>query len=242
VANQALVDHYYSDKDAIGQVIQENAAKPEWMATIVGMVPSVQQWGPTYPPLGEWYTPYRMRPFGDSHLVVRSTRAPEALIPAIQQEILKIDKDLPLSSPRTMKQVLGEATRGDQFLLTMVSAFAGIAVLLAMAGIFGTMAYNVAQRTREIGVRVAFGAHQRRILTMVLREGLILSAVGTGVGAVLLLVFSGILRSQLYGVGPLNLVYAGIAVVLLVTVTMAATALPALRASRVDPMQSLRFE
>jgi predicted permease len=242
VANQALVDRYYSDRDAIGQVIRPNSAQPPWSATIVGVVASAQQWGPTDPPLPEWYAPYRLNPFGDSHLIVRSATAPEALIPAIQQEVVKIDKDLPLSTPRTMEQVLREATGGYQFLLTMVSGFAGIAVLLAMAGIFGTMAYNVAQRTREIGVRVAFGAHQRRILTMVLREGLILTGLGTAVGINLLLIFSWLLRSQLYGVGPLNLLYAGIAVVLLATVTMAATALPAIRASRVDPMQSLRFE
>jgi len=242
LVNQALVDHYFSDTNPIGRVIQQNGPEPAWTATIVGVVASVQQWGPTYPALGELYAPYRLNPHGDSHLVVRSALAPEALIPAIQQEVLKIDKDLPLSAPRTMEQVLGEATGGYQFLLTMVSSFAVIAVILAMAGIFGTMAYNVAQRTREIGVRVAFGAHQRRILVMVLREGLILSAMGTGLGVVLLFVFTGILRSQLYGVGPLNVLYAGAAVVLLALVTIVATALPALRASRVDPMRSLRFE
>jgi ABC-type antimicrobial peptide transport system permease subunit len=126
--------------------------------------------------------------------------------------------------------------------MTMISLFAVIAVILALAGIFGTMAHNVAQRTREIGVRVAFGAHQRRIMGMVLREGLLLDIAGLGLGALMLFLFALILKSQLYGVGPVNLVYGGIAAVLLVLVTLAATVLPALRASRVDPMEALRVE
>jgi len=111
-----------------------------------------------------------------------------------------------------------------------------------MAGVFGTMSHNVAQRTREIGVRVAFGAHRRRILTMVLREGLLMDVAGIGVGSLALVSFAMILRSQLYGVGPVNLIYGGIAALLLGAVTLVATVLPALRASRVDPMQALRFE
>ena len=126
-------------------------------------------------------------------------------------------------------------------MLRLVSLFAVIALILAMVGIFGTMAHSVAQRTREIGVRVAFGGHRRRILAMVLREGLMLDLSGIGAGFVLLFVFSAILSSQLYGVGPLKLVYMGVAALLLAAVTILAATLPAIRASRVDPMQALRF-
>jgi predicted permease len=241
LVNQALVERYFPDKNPIGQVIRQNSAEPEWSATIVGVVASVPQWGPTYPALPEWYAPYRLNPHHDSHLIVRSTRGPSALVPAIQQAVLEFDKDLPLSDPRTMGQVVREATGGLQFLLRLVSLFAVIALVLAMAGIFGTMAHSVAQRTREIGVRVAFGGHRRRILMMVLREGLMLDLFGIGAGFVLLFVFSAILGSQLYGVGPLNLVYLGIAALMLAGVTVLASVLPALRASRVDPMQALRF-
>jgi hypothetical protein len=242
VVNQALVDRYFPDTNPIGQVIRHNTAAPEWTATIVGVSASVPQWGPIRSPLPEWYAPYEMAAFPDSHLVVRSSRDPETLIPMIQQELLRVDSDLPLSTPRTMGQLVREANEGREFLMTMVSMFAVIALVLAMAGIFGTMAHNVAQRTREIGVRVAFGADHGRILTMVLREGLILDAVGIGVGLVALVVFTQILRSQLYGVGALVVLYVGIAIALLTGVTMVATALPALRASRIDPMKALRFE
>jgi predicted permease len=241
LVNQTLVDRYFAHTDPIGQVIRQNSAEPEWTATIIGVVADVPQWGPIYPALCEWYAPFPTRPYGDSHLIVRSTRSPEALMPAIQEAVLELDPDLALSAPRTMGTVLREATGGRQFLMTMIS-LAVIAVFLAMAGIFGTMAHNVAQRTREIGVRVAFGAHRRRIMGMVLREGLLLDIAGLGLGALLMFLFALILRSQLYGVGPVNLVYGAVAALLLVLVTVAATVLPALRASRVDPMEALRVE
>jgi ABC-type antimicrobial peptide transport system permease subunit len=141
-----------------------------------------------------------------------------------------------------MGRVLREATEKRQFLLTMVSLFAVMAVVLAMTGIFGTISHNVTQRTREIGVRIAFGAHHRRILTMVLRRALILVGVGIGVGIVLVVSFAAVFRSQLYGVGPLSPVYSGIAVLVVALVTLAATMLPARRASRVDPMEAHRVE
>jgi predicted permease len=242
VVNQALADRFFPDVNPIGQVIRPNADVAYWSATIIGVVANVPQWGPTYPPLCEWYAPHFIRPYRDSHLIVRSERSPQALMPVVQSEVLEIDAQLPLSDPRTMGMILREATGGMQFLMKMVSMFAVIAIALAMAGIFGTMSHNVAQRTREIGVRVAFGAHDRRIMTMVLREGLMLNILGIGSGIVWLFIFSFLLSSQFYGIGPVNLLYAGIAALLLVGVTVVATLIPALRASRIDPMKALRFE
>jgi ABC-type antimicrobial peptide transport system permease subunit len=141
-----------------------------------------------------------------------------------------------------MGDVLRGTIEGDRFLLRMISLFAVIATVLAMGGIFGAMSHNVAQRTREIGVRVAFGAHDRRILMLIVRDALFVNLVGIAIGFVLLFLFAAVLRSQLYGVGPLNLGYAGIAVLLLAGVTLIATVIPALRAARVDPMKALRFE
>jgi len=244
VVNQALVDRYWPDKNPIGQTFRHNVAGPnfEWTATVVGVVASTSQWGPTYPPLPEVYIPYRLQPYQDSYLIVRAKKAPLSLVSAIHHEVLAIDKDLPLAGARTMGQVVSEATRGLSFLLTLVSLFAVIALILAMTGIFGTMAYKVAQRTREIGVRVAFGADSRRVLRMVLKEGLILAAAGVGLGTGLLFFFSVILRSQLYGVGMVNLLYFGGAVLIMAVVALLATAIPAARASRVDPVKALSYE
>jgi predicted permease len=242
VINQAFVDRYYADKEPLGQVIRPNSAEPEWTATVVGVVASVPQWGPINRALPEVYGPQRLNIHSDPFLVIRTKRSPASVIPAVREAIREIDADLPMSEPRTMGQVLSDATGGRRFLMRLISMFAVIALVLAMAGIFGTMSHNVAQRTREIGVRAAFGAHNRRILALVLRDGLFLDLVGIGVGVGLLGLFYVVLRSQLYGVGGLNLLYLGVAVALVVLVTVVGSALPALRASRIDPMQALRVE
>jgi len=242
--NQALVDRYWPDKNPIGQIFRHNVAGPKfaWTATVVGVVASTPQWGPTYPPLPEVYAPYWLQPHQDSYLIVQAKRAPLDLVSAIQHEVLAIDKDLPLAGARTMGQVVSEATRGLGFLLTLVSLFAVIALILAMTGIFGSMAYKVAQRTREIGIRITFGADGRQVLWMVLREGLIQAAVGGALGTGMLFFFSVILRSQLYGVGTVNLFYFLGAVLIMGVVALLATAIPAVRASRVDPVKALNYE
>jgi putative ABC transport system permease protein len=242
VVNQALVDRYYPGTNPIGEVLREDNAEPEWTATIIGVVASVPQWGPTHVALPEWYAPFRLGPHADSHLVLRSRVAPASLVPMIRAEVREMEKGLPLSEPRTMARVLRQATGRRQFLLRMVGLFAAMAILLAMAGIFGTLSHSVAQRNREIAVRLAFGADRRRILTMVLRQGIALLGVGIGAGMLLVASSAAVIRSQLYGVSPLEPVETGVAILLVALVTLAATMLPALLATRVDPIQALRFE
>jgi predicted permease len=242
VINRAFVEQYYPDRSPIGEVFRENRAEPRWTATIVGIVADVPQWGPIHPALPEWYAPFSLGPRTDSHLVVRSRQAPASLMPSIQAEVLEMDRALPLSRPRTMEQVLREAAGRRQFLIQMVGLFAAIALILATSGIFGTLSNHVSQRTREIGIRVAFGADRRRIVTMVLGQGLALAGVGIGVGMLLMGSSASVLRSQLYGVEAFNVVYGSLAIAAVLLVTLLATALPALRATRVDPMEALRFE
>lgn len=242
LVNRTFVERYYPGGNSLGEVFRENRADPRWTATIVGVVADVPQWGPIHPALPEWYAPFRLGPGTDSHLVVRSRPGLASLVPSLQAEVLEMDGGLPLSRPRTMDQVLGEAAGRRQFLIDMVGLFAAIALILAMSGIFGTVSNQVSQRTREIGIRVAFGADHRRILTMVLGQGLALAGIGVGVGMALMGSFAGVLRSQLHGVGPFSVVHAGVAIAVVVLVTLLATTLPALWATRVDPMEALRFE
>ena len=143
---------------------------------------------------------------------------------------------------RSMQEVVAESTDRLHFVLRLVSMFALIALLLAMAGIFGTMAYKVSQRRREIGVRVAFGADEGRVVWMVLKEGLLLAGAGIGMGTAMLFAFAIILGSMLYGLSPVNLLYFGGAVAIMAVVALLATAIPALRASRIDPVRALSVE
>lgn len=242
VVNKALVDRYFPDEDPLGRQIRHNVAAGGWTATIVGVVENVPQWGPTHYALPEIYISYGTEPLVDTHLVLRAPHDSSALVSIALGVLAGIDSDLPLGDPMTMGELLAEKTSGRFFLLQLISLFAGLAMLLAMGGIFGTISHNVAQRSREIGVRVAFGAHRGRILAMVLREGLLLDVTGIGAGLGFLMLFTIILKSQLYGVGALGVAYLVMSALLLAAVTLVAAILPAMRAARVDPMQALRTE
>jgi predicted permease len=242
IVNQALVDHYWPDQNPIGQQIRQGTADPKWSATVVGVVENVRQWGPEYRPLPEIYFHFSARPNTDSYLVVNAAVDPLTLIPSLRAEVLRLDANQPLSEARTMGQILTSAFYDRQLLLGLVSLFAVIALILALSGIFGIMSYNVAQRTREIGVRVAFGAARFHLMKMVLREALILVSFGAVTGVILIFLASGFIRSQLYGVGPLNLIYLVAGAFLMLLVAMLASGLPALRASRINAMEALRTD
>jgi predicted permease len=241
VVNRAFVDRYWPDKEPVGQRFRANSAEPEWSAVVIGVVENVRQWGPEYRPLPEMYFPYYQWPSTDSKLIVRSTN-PRSLVPAIREELSGIDANQPIATVRTMGDVMTEATRGRQFLLGLVSLFAIIALILAVAGIFGIMSHNVAQRTREIGTRVAFGAANSNLVTMIILEVAKLAGLGLAVGTFLIVVFGVFLRSQLFGVGKLSIVYLSFGAVLMLAVALLASAIPALRAVRVDPCEALRTE
>ncbi len=190
VVNRAFVDHYWPDRDVLGQRIHQDGRQSEWSAVVVGVVENVRQWGAEYRPLPEIYQPYHIYPQPDSKLIIRGSGDVLQLVPAIRQQIADLDANLPISNVRTMEQVLTRATRGRQFLLLLVSLFAVIAVLLAAAGVFGIMSHSVAQRTREIGIRVAFGAVPADLISMVLRQALRLAVFGLVLGSVLFFLFS----------------------------------------------------
>ena len=141
-----------------------------------------------------------------------------------------------------MTQVLSTAVATPRFRTLLVGVFAALALALAMAGVYGVMAYAVSRRTSEIGVRIAMGASRPAILRLVLGQGLQLAAAGIAIGSVLAFALSRALRSMLFAIGPTDpIVFVGVPILLLVTAA-AATAIPALRASRIDPIQALRAE
>ncbi len=242
VVNRAFVDLYWPNQNALGQRIRQDAEHSQWSAVVVGVVENVRQWGAEYRPLPEIYQPYHNYPEPDSKLIIRGNGRVLSLVPAIRQQVLDLDSNQPISDVRTMGQVLSGATRGRQFLLLLVSLFAVIAVLLAAAGVFGIMSHNVAQRAREIGIRVAFGAVPGDLVSMVLRQAVRLAVFGLALGALLFALSGSVIRNQLYGVDSIATTPLAAAALILLFVAVAASIIPALRVTRFDPNRVLRSD
>ena len=174
--------------------------------------------------------------------VVRTSVAPEAAVRAVEQQVRAVDSDQPISDVKTMDQRRDAALAPERFQLILIGSFALIAIVLAAAGVYGTMSYLVARRTREIGIRMAMGARQADILRMVLGETatLVLLAIAAGLGGAWAV--TRYIRSMLYGVSELDPTTFVLTSVLLAVIVLTASLGPARRAVRVDPMIALRDE
>jgi putative ABC transport system permease protein len=175
-------------------------------------------------------------------VVVRTTTDPVQVVTAVQGELLAIDRDQPAFDVRTMDRVVSESLAPQRVTMVMMGIFAVIALLLAAIGVYAVMSYAVTQRTHEIGVRLALGAQPGDILRMVVRQGMVLAGAGLGLGLVASYFLTQGMSKVLYGVSASDPVtFAGISA-LLAVVAFAANYLPARRATKVDPMQALRYE
>lgn len=175
-------------------------------------------------------------------LIVRTKQDPASVIPALTGAVRNVDSDVPVLNVRTMDDAVSESLSPQRFSMLLLVAFAGLALLLAVVGIYGVMSYSVSRRTQEIGIRVALGARRQDVLMMVIRQGLLLALTGSAIGIVGALLLSRVIASQLYGVSPTDPVTFVVVSVLLTVVALAACYMPARRAMRVDPMVALKYE
>jgi ABC-type antimicrobial peptide transport system permease subunit len=175
-------------------------------------------------------------------MVVRSTTDPTALGIPIQKTIAGIDSDLPVSDILTMQQVLGKSIANSSFEASLLGAFAALSLLLAAVGLFGVLSYLVAQRTGEIGIRIALGAQREQVLRLMLVDGLRPAVIGLAIGLSLSAVVTREIQSLLYGTRPLDATVFGLVSLVLLLVAGAACVFPAWRASQLDPMRALRIE
>jgi putative ABC transport system permease protein len=188
------------------------------------------------------YVPFRQDPWPFMTFALLTTAAPSTLANAVREAIWRVDRDQPVGAVLTMDQQLSNSLTRRRFSVTLLSAFGVVAASLAAIGLYGVLAFIVAQRRREIGVRMALGAQPRDVIADVLGHGLRLASVGIVVGIGLALAATRLLRSLLYGTSPTDAVtYAAVAA-LLVAIAAGASLVPALRASRVDPLVALRDE
>jgi putative ABC transport system permease protein len=175
-------------------------------------------------------------------VVVRTTGDPLAAVPSIREVVRRIDPNIPMAEIKPMSAYVGDSVARRRFFTTALGVFAALALTLAIVGLYGALAFSVAQRTREIGVRVALGAQRDAVLGMVLREGLRVTGFGLAVGALGALAATRVLSTMLYGVGPRDAATFGLTAVLLVGIALIASYVPARRALAVDPVEALRQE
>jgi predicted permease len=242
IVNEALARQAFPGTDPIGRRIMCGLDTPKLM-TIVGVVRDVHAYGPAAPTQPELYMPYRQHPFFGTSLtlVARTAVEPLTLANAFREVIRTTDPDVPIRAT-TMTDTLAGRVATPRFRTLLIGAFAVVALLLAMAGVYGVMAYAVGRRTAEIGVRMAMGAAATDILRLVMNEGLKLAAAGIVLGCALALALGQFLRGMLFAVTPADpLALVGVPALMLITAA-AATAIPALRATRVDPIRALRSE
>jgi putative ABC transport system permease protein len=243
IINESLARASFAGQDPIGQRIQCGLDSPEYM-TIVGIVADVRTDGPSRPALPELYMPYEQHPGPASSLnIVARTEAadPLALAETIGRKIRERNRDVPVRAT-TMAGTLETAAAAPRFRTFLLVTFAAVALLLALAGVYGVMAYSVSQRLPELGVRVALGATPRSIMGLVLGQGAKLGAAGLVLGLGLSLLAGRLLQNFLFSVTPRDPVLLALVTVSVAVATLVACCIPGRRAVRVDPMVALRAE
>src|SRR6266704_2586290 len=246
VVNQSLARKIWPDEDAIGKRLRLKSDAP-WL-TVVGIVGDIKNEGSSKPTKPELYFLHTEQSFGlwadlrSMTLVVRTSSEAEQLVNAIRGELNSLDPDLPIYKVQTLGEIASASTSQTRLPAVLLSVFAGIALLLAAVGVYGVLAYTVAQSRHEIGVRMALGAPRQRILKSFLGYGIKWAAVGGGAGLVAAFILVRFMRSMLFEVGPYDsTIFLSVAGVLGIVVLMACY-LPARRATHVDPMVALRYE
>jgi putative ABC transport system permease protein len=247
IVNETMARQFWPGEDAIGKRFKlGDQDSPEPWRVIVGIASDVRQMGTDVPVKAEMYLPYSQLTvapyYAARDLVIRTSRDPLEVVGAVRREIGAVDPDQPLSNIRTLADIINEETAPRRIGTVLSSAFAVLALVLAAVGIYGVLSYFVVQQTRQMGIRLALGAHPRDVLSLVLRKGLVLTTVGLAIGLVVCLALSRLMQNLLFGVSALDPLTFGTVAFVLALVALFACSIPARRAAKVDPLVALRYE
>jgi len=243
VIDQFLARRYWPDKDPIGAKIRSGIEPDSPVHTIIGVVGNVKIGDLTeHNPVGLVYFHYKQRGPRSMHLVMKAGRDAGSVLGALRREAAHLDSELPLYDTKTMTERLERSLLARRAAMVLCLVFAGLALLLAAIGIFGVLAYAVTQRTREFGIRIALGARAADVLAMVFRQGLTLALAGVAIGVAGAYFLTRLMSSLLFEVKPADPAVFLLGAVALAAVAAAASLLPSLRATAIDPVVTLRYE
>jgi predicted permease len=234
--NQSMAQQEWPDGDPLGQRIILSSGTYE----VVGVVADAREFGPDDEAPTTMFVAEYQRGFRGVSLVVRSTGDPAALAPAIRQTVQSLDAGLPAYQVQTLEEMVANEGRGDRVMTKLLAIFGGLALVLAMLGVYGVMSYVVAQRTREVGIRMALGAEAGDIVRLVLRQGSQMTLLGLAIGLLIAFGVTRTLAAFLYGVSTFDLMIFGGVTAALLAAALIAIVIPARRATRVDPLVALR--
>jgi predicted permease len=236
VINEAAVRRWFPDRDPLGRQVEMSGVRRE----IVGVVADIRQRSASQPIVPQLFMPYAQRTTRTIRIVVRAAADPVALAPSIRAEIRALDPNLAMTDFTPLDQLLTNSVARPRFYTALLTLFAGVALALAAIGIFGVMSYTVAQRGREISIRMALGARSGQVLGMFVGRAVVLAIVGAGIGIGASISLGRVIQSQLYAVSPFDPITLGAVVAVLIGCAAAASFLPARRAAAMDPATALR--
>jgi predicted permease len=242
IVNEQFAKHYWPGADAVGQRLRLDS-RAGALVEIIGVARTIKYQSTTERPIDFVYLPLAQHPVAHLTLLLRSSGDPLQLVQPVKDIVRTLDPNLPMLQTRSYEDLyLNQAVRGPGIAIDLVGSMGAVGLLLAIAGLYGLLAYNVSRRTREIGIRIAIGAASSDVLRLVMGKGLVLVAIGTALGLAMGFAVEQLMNSMLFDAGGVDIVAYVIVVPSLFLVTMLAAYVPARRASHIAPTQALRYE
>src|SRR5215213_4517152 len=246
IITETFARQHFPNEDPIGKRIKPGISTYEdedsTMREIIGVVGDIRNRTLSTEPRAAYYVPQTQVPFSQMVAVVKTNGEPRSLISAVTKQVAGMDQDIPLFGVKSMEEYLSASVAAPRFSTTLLSIFAAVALVLTVVGLYGVMSYSVAQRTNEIGIRLALGAQSRDVLLMIVKQGSTLIVIGLAIGLAGAYLATRAIASLLFGVTAKDPFTFGAVAVLLAIVALLACYVPALRATKVDPMDALRCE
>jgi putative ABC transport system permease protein len=243
IVNQVFANRFFADGNVLGKRVGFGCEEKEGLCrTIVGVVGNIRQESITDAVTPEIYLPFAQMRMNGMTLMIRTTADPLKLARSVRSEVLAIDKNQPIHDVKTLSQRVDEAVAVSRSLMVLFSAFALLALVLGAVGIYGIVSYSVTQRTHEIGIRMALGARAANVLSLIMKSGFVLVFTGIVIGVGGALMLTRFLTTLLFGVTPTDRFTFVVVSVIFFVIATVASLIPALRATRVDPLVALRYE